>query len=194
MATLIPTSHSTVTHSSHWTQAQRTVDQSRTWFLTLTALAAMSNIIYTCTVPLVGFGAIAGITLSRRKAMFIILSMWLINQGLGFTIRQYPWTPTTFAWGVVMLLGAAIATSLAFFVTQDQAKGLPTYLGQVGVTLVGGYVVYELVIWLAGFTLGGVSGFTLSILWQIFVGNAVWAMVLAGIYSVLVWRAMRLRR
>jgi hypothetical protein len=174
--------------------AQCSVGQSRTWFLALTALAAMSNVIYTCTVPLVGFGAIAGATLSRRKALLVISSMWLVNQVLGFTMRQYPQTFSTFIWGIVMLLGAVLATVLAFFFTQNKAKGFLNYLSQVGLALVGGYVVYELIIWLAGFALGGVSGFTLPILWQIFVGNAVWAIGLVGIYSLLVWRVMRLTR
>ncbi|MDV2994821.1 MAG: hypothetical protein N4J56_004475 [Chroococcidiopsis sp. SAG 2025] len=91
----------------------------------------------------------------------------------GFTIRQYPQTFSTFTWGVVMLLGAMLATVLAFFLTQNKAKGFLNYLGQVGVTLVGEYMVYELVIWLAGFALGGAAGLTLPLLWQIFVSNAV---------------------
>ncbi|NJL91252.1 MAG: hypothetical protein HC916_16825 [Coleofasciculaceae cyanobacterium SM2_1_6] len=188
------TSQGMISRTGSWANGQRTVSQSRTWFLMLIVLATMSNVIYTCNVPLVGFAAISGITLTRRKAMLIIFTMWVVNQVLGFTMRQYPWTLSTFAWGGVMLLGAMLATVLASYLSHNKVKGLPSYLSQAGVSLVGGYVVYELIIWLAGFVLGGVSGFTLPILWQILISNGIWAMVLTGIYSLLIWRVMQFTR
>jgi hypothetical protein len=194
MTTSIQNSQPAIAQSSSWTVYQAAVSQSRTWFFVLTALGAMSNVLYTCTVPLVGFSAIAGTTLSRRKAISTIFSLWVVNQAIGFTLRQYPWTFSTFAWGGVMLLGAIIVTILVSMQTQTRCKGALYLLSQIGVTLVSGYLIYELIIWLAGFMLGGVSGFTLSILWQIFMSNAIWAIGLTIIYCLLVWRLMRFAR
>lgn len=191
MSTSIPNFQPEIARRTTWTDYQRAVSQSQTWFFVLTALGAISNVLYTCTVPLVGFSAIAGTTLLRRKAIFTIFSLWLVNQAIGFTLRQYPWTLSTLAWGGVMLLGAIIATILTAIRTQTHQKGALYFLGQIGVTLVSSYLIYELIIWLAGFILGGVSEFTPSILWQIFMGNAIWAMGLTSIYCLLIWRLMR---
>ena len=74
---------------------------------------SVSNILYYCTVPLVGIGVLAGTTLPRRRALTVLLTMWFVNQLLGFTVRGYPYTVSTFAWGGVMLLRATLAVLLA---------------------------------------------------------------------------------
>ncbi|MGH8001559.1 MAG: hypothetical protein ACREPR_19590, partial [Brasilonema sp.] len=95
---------------TQWLFKQQAIAQSQLWFFLLTATGVASNSIYYCTVPLVGFGVIAGSTLPRRKAITVLLTMWLVNQLLGFTVRNYPWMFSTFAWGWVMGIGAVLAT------------------------------------------------------------------------------------
>jgi hypothetical protein len=82
---------------------------------------------YTCTVPLVGFGAIAGATLPRRRALVTVVSIWLVNQVLGFGIRQYPWTLSTFAWGLVLGLGAVLVMLLASLKLKLTQNGFSAY-------------------------------------------------------------------
>ena len=101
------------TKPDRWQQAEKAIAHNQLWFFLLTALGSASNVVYTCTVPLVGFGAIAGITLTRKKALTMIMTMWLINQILGFTIHQYPLTISTIIWGGVLGLGALLVTLLA---------------------------------------------------------------------------------
>lgn len=110
-------------------------------------------------MPLVGFGAIAGITLTRKKALTMIMTMWLINQILGFTIHQYPLTISTIIRG-----GALLVTLLATLKPRFVASELKNHCLWLGMALIGGYVMYELTILLAGFFLGGEDSFTLPIL------------------------------
>ncbi|NEQ28821.1 MAG: hypothetical protein F6K28_59695 [Microcoleus sp. SIO2G3] len=74
--------------SLSWQQGCQSIAHSRFWFLLLLSVGTLSNVVYFCTVPLAGFGAIAGATLTRRRALLVILSMWFVNQLLGFTVRQ----------------------------------------------------------------------------------------------------------
>ncbi|NJM64780.1 MAG: hypothetical protein HC851_03475 [Acaryochloris sp. RU_4_1] len=120
--------------------------------------------------------------------------MWLVNQGLGFTIRHYPWTLTTFAWGPVLALGAILVMLLASVKPKLSQQGLTGYGVWLATSLVAGFGVYELVIWLACIVLGGCDSFTPPILWGIFQGNATWAIALIGIHSVLVWQTLQLSK
>lgn len=177
--------------SDRWQIASQTIAHSRSWFYLLIALGSMSNVVYTCTVPLVGFGVIAGATLPRRKAVTVILCMWLINQLLGFTIHHYPQTFSTVAWGCVMGFGAVMVTLLSSLKPKFGQARLSKHFLWLGITLLAGYALYEFVIWLAGFFLGGIDGFTLPILWSILMGNAVWAIALGGIHALLVWGVVK---
>ncbi|NJR64103.1 MAG: hypothetical protein HC772_00210 [Leptolyngbyaceae cyanobacterium CRU_2_3] len=131
---------------------------------------------------------------SPSTALITVLSMWLVNQGLGFTIRHYPWTLTTFAWGPVLALGAILVMLLASVKPKLSQQGLTGYGVWLATSLVAGFGVYELVIWLACIVLGGCDSFTPPILWGIFQGNATWAIALIGIHSVLVWQTLQLSK
>lgn len=174
-----------------WQIGAEAIAHNRFWFFLLTALGSASNVVYTCTVPLVGFGVIAGSTLSRKKAVTMVMTMWLVNQILGFTIHQYPLTFKTFVWGGVIGLGALLATLFASLKPRFVASELKNHCLWLGIALIGGYVVYELTILLATLFLGGLESFTLPILWSIFVGNAVWGIPLALGHGFLMWQLVR---
>lgn len=177
--------------SDRWQIAAQAIAQNRFWFFLLTALGSTSNVVYTCTVPLVGFGVIAGSTLSRKKAVTMITTMWLVNQILGFTIHQYPLTFKTFVWGGVIGLGALLATLFASIKPRFVASELKNHYLWLGIAFVGSYIVYELTILLASFFLGGLKNFTLPILWSIFVGNAAWGIPLALGHGFLIWQLIK---
>ncbi|MEO8890267.1 MAG: hypothetical protein ABI417_01820 [Coleofasciculaceae cyanobacterium] len=174
-----------------WQIGAEAIAHNRFWFFLLTALGSTSNVVYTCTVPLVGFGVIAGSTLSRKKAVTMVMTMWLVNQIFGFTIHQYPLTFKTFVWGGVIGLGALLATLFASLKSRFVASELKNHCLWLGIALIGGYVVYELTILLATLFLGGLESFTLPILWSIFVGNAVWGIPLALGHGFLMWQLIK---
>ncbi|MEM6502947.1 MAG: hypothetical protein AAF685_14055 [Cyanobacteria bacterium P01_C01_bin.89] len=107
-------------------------------------------------------------------------------------MRGYPYTVSTFAWGGVMLLGATLAVLLSSmrstFSHNQTRHGLWLTL-----SLLLGFVLYELVIWLGGWVLGGVHGFTPAILAEILLGNALWGGGLAVVHGALVQRWMPLK-
>ena len=175
-----------------WQWGSRSLYDSRLWYYGLLAAGSVSNVLYYCTVPLVGIGVLAGTTLPRQRALRVLLMMWGVNQFLGFTVRGYPYTVSTFAWGGVMLLGAIVAVLLASmrsaFSHNQTRHGL-----WLTASLLLGFVLYELMIWLGGFVLSGVHGLTLSVLGEIFLGNALWGTGLAVVHWGLVQRWLRLK-
>ncbi len=170
-----------------WQQGCRALYHSRPWYYGLLAAGAVSNGLYYCTVPLVGIGVLAGATLPRRRALTVLATMWLVNQLLGFTVRGYPPTVSTVAWGGVMLLGAVPAVLLASYrrARCQDAAGHGLWLAA---SLVLGFFLYELGIWLGGFALGGVHGFTPAVLGDIFLGNALWGGGLGVVHGALARR------
>ena len=175
-----------------WQWGSRSLYDSRLWYYGLLAAGSVSNVLYYCTVPLVGIGVLAGTTLPRRRALMVLLTMWLVNQLLGFTVRGYPYTASTFAWGGVMLLGATLAVLLSS-VRSAFSHNQPRHGLWLALSLLLGFILYELVIWLGGLVLGGVHGFTLSMLAEVLLGNALWGAGLAVIHGALVQRWIRLK-
>ncbi len=173
---------------SHQLTKEQAIDNSRLWFYVLLGTATASNLVYYCTAPLVGVGTIAGSTVSRRKAIAVVLCMWCFNQFLGFTVRDYPYTPSTFAWGIVMGVGAILAVLLST-VKLSSVRKQPggSYIWFLASLLLG-YGIYELILWISSFALGGTENFTASILWDVLAGNAVWAIVLGLVHYLLVQR------
>ena len=182
--------NTSITLESRWSWGARSLYYSQLWYYGLLAAGSISNILYYCTVPLVGIGVLAGTTLPQRRALTVLLTLWFVNQLLGFTVRGYPYTISTFAWGGVMLLGAILAVLLASLrpvFRHDQLRhGLWLTL-----SLLLGFSIYELVIWLGGLALGGVHGFTIPILAEVLLGNALWGGGLAAVHWGLVQHWMR---
>jgi hypothetical protein len=170
---------------SNWSANQETVNKSRTWFLLVMALGAFSNIVYVCVAPLAGFGAIAGATLPKSKAIVAVLTMWLVGQVLGFGFMGYPWDFSTFAWGIVLGVAAMAAMLLAAIKPAFSRKDLAGHVIWLGVSAIAGFGLCELVIWSSGFILGEAHGFSLVEIRDIFAGNMVWAIALALIHSAL---------
>jgi hypothetical protein len=68
-----------------WIQASRDLAQGRFWPSLFTTIGCLSNIAYTCTLPFVTVGIIAGTTLTRQRAIISASMIWLANQIFGYT-------------------------------------------------------------------------------------------------------------
>lgn len=155
------------------------------WLLTLTVLGALSSVFTSCTVPLVGFAAVAATTLSRRQGVMSLAMIWLVNQALGFSVRSYPLEASTLAWGVVMLAAALGALALGRRANQNDhrlPRGLAGLGSRVGVSLLAGFLLYELILWQASFLLGTSGGFTPAVLGSVLLRNSLWALGLTVLY------------
>ncbi|AFZ47095.1 hypothetical protein Cyast_1126 [Cyanobacterium stanieri PCC 7202] len=181
------------TNSRHlnWVNGQITVNNSRIWFITLLALGSFSNVVFTCALPLVGFGAIASKTLPKSKAITTISLIWLVNQIIGFTMRDYPLDFSTFAWGIVILLGGLLATIFGLLQFERQSKNFRQYLCAIVLILVIGYIAYQAMIWLGGVVLGGLHGFNVPVLWQVFYINALWTVALTLLHNLFIAQKLK---
>jgi hypothetical protein len=111
------------------------------WLALLVASSVAFSLGFACAVPLAAFGAVAALTLPRRAAMLLIGTVWIANQLVGFAILDYPWTASTFAWGVALGIVAVLATLAAQALTLRFDER-----GAVAVSLaafVGAFVMYE---------------------------------------------------
>jgi len=142
------------------------------WLAVLVGASIAFTLGLACAVPLAAFAAAAALTLSQRDALALLLAVWLANQLVGFTVLDYPWTASTFAWGVA--LGAvAILATVAGQWTVRHLTNARRALGHTGVFLVA-FAVYEAALFAISLTLlGGTEIYTAAIQGWIFAVNAV---------------------
>jgi len=176
-----------------WLRAAQDLACGRFWPSLFTTIGCLSNIAYTCTLPFVTIGIIAGTTLTRQRAMVSASMIWLANQIFGYVWHNYPRTPDSFAWGVVLGIGTVGVALLAsyrplFFQTHPLRAGrwLWNYLW-IPAMLILGFLAFEGLILAAGLVLGGTEGLTLPILGKIWVDNWLWTSFWLGIHTLLVW-------
>jgi uncharacterized membrane protein (DUF485 family) len=168
-----------------WQTAVNAISKSHWWQLCLITFGSASSIIYP-HVPLVGLAAVAGNTLTRKKALVSATSIWFANQLYGFTIRQYPRTPESLTWGIVMGLGMLLVTWIVTLRPGFSRHNWQGYLIWLAVSVVGGYAIYQGSIVLIAHFMGG-HGLTAIILGRIFVRDATWCSLAsdAGCASIL---------
>jgi hypothetical protein len=175
---------------SLWQTAEEIVGSGNKWQLSLIVIGSASSIIYP-HVPLVGLAAVSGNTLTRDKALITVTSIWLANQLYGFTIRQYPRTLESLTWGLIMGLGTLLITWLITLQPKFSRHSFRGYLLWLAIAVIGGYGIYQGSIVLIAQLMGG-HELSSTILWQIFLRNAVWAVVLSAIHSILVWLVIQI--
>jgi hypothetical protein len=124
-----------------------------------------------CAVPLAAFAAAAALSLSRRDALLLITLVWLANQFVGFTVLQYPWTASTFTWGVVLGAVAILATLAGQWIAGRLVKAPRAFT--VTTTFLIAFAVYEAALFVVSATLlGGTEIYTAAIQGRIFAINA----------------------
>jgi len=102
----------TIPQSSQWSITWKRVASDRRWSFLLIAMGVFSSIIY-AHPPFVPSGAIARTTLKPRRAILVAMSIGLVNQVYGYTVRQYPRSRDWLVWGLILGLGTLIVTALA---------------------------------------------------------------------------------
>ena len=141
------------------------------WLALLVAASVVFGLGLACAVPLAAFAAAAALSLSRRDALLLIALVWLANQLVGFTLLDYPWTASTFAWGVVLGVVAVLVTLAAQWVVGRLSYARRAFT--VTATFLAAFVVYEAALFLVSATLlGATEIYTAPIQGLIFAINA----------------------
>jgi hypothetical protein len=141
------------------------------WLGLLVAASVVFSLGLACAAPLAAFAAAAALSLSRRDALLLILLVWLANQLVGFTVLHYPWTASTFAWGVVLGAVAVLATWTSQWIAGRLVDARRAF--SVMVTFLIAFAVYEAALFAVSATLlGGTEIYTAAIQGRIFAINA----------------------
>jgi hypothetical protein len=141
------------------------------WLVVLVGASVAFSLGFACAVPLAAFAAAAALTLSRHDALVLIVAVWLANQLVGFTVLDYPWTASTFAWGAA-LGTVAILAALAGQWTARHSMGTGRAVSYMATFLVA-FAVYEAALFAVSATLlGGTEIYTAAIQGRILAVNA----------------------
>ena len=139
--------------SAAWRSGCRSLAYGQFWQALLIGVGSLSNLVYTCTLPFVCLGIIAGATLPRRRAIVTATTVWLANQFCGYTLHNYPRTFNCLAWGLVLLAGTLLVTLLSGYKPLFSQGALAHHYFRLTGTFIGGLILFEFVILGAGFLL-----------------------------------------
>jgi hypothetical protein len=141
------------------------------WLALLVAASVVFSLGLACAVPLAAFAAAAALSLSRRDALLLIVLVWLANQLVGFTLLDYPWTASAFAWGAVLCVAALLATLAGQWIAGRFANAHGAFTATA--TFLAAFAVYEAALFAVSATLlGGTEIYTAAIQGRIFAINA----------------------
>jgi len=175
----------TTSQSNQWSSTWNRVASNRLWTFLLVAIGAFSSVIYPHP-PFVAFGAVVGITLKPKRAILVAMSIWLVNQVYGYTLRQYPWSADSLLWGFMLGLGTLIVAALALLrptFSQRTLRGHCLWL--CAVTLIG-FAVFQSLILSVNWLLTGSHTLTSAIARGILINTTIWITALALIHLVFV--------
>jgi hypothetical protein len=140
------------------------------WLALLVGTSFVFTLGLACAIPFAAFAATAALTLSRRDTLVSISLVWFGNQLLGFAVLGYPWTASTFEWGIVLGVVAILAT----LVSRQVAVRLTTapWVVSSAVTFLVALMVYEAALFaISALWLGGTEDYTAAIQGRIFAIN-----------------------
>jgi hypothetical protein len=137
------------------------------------ALLAVSSLAFTlgfaCALPLAAFATISALLFNPRAAVGAVVTVWLVNQIIGFGFLHYPIDATTIAWGFALGVIGLLSLGAAFLMLSR----LGGFVGKLAAFLLA-FVIYEGAIYIACVASGtGVGSFTAPIMIRIFVINAI---------------------
>jgi hypothetical protein len=156
------------------------------WILLLTAASVFVTLGMACATPFAALATLAALHMSRRDGLALIGIAWLADQAVGYGLLGYPRTANSFAWGVILGVGA--------FVALLAAQALAGRLRDRGAVLAGGlvfagaFVAYEGVLVAATAVLAsGAEAFSLPIVGWVLRVNLLSLLGLLIIYRFAVW-------
>ncbi|MFM7447620.1 MAG: hypothetical protein ACKO24_03350 [Leptolyngbyaceae cyanobacterium] len=171
----------TVSQSSQWSNAWNRVASHRLWSFLLIAIGSASSVIYPHP-PLVAFGAIAGTTLTPKRALSAAAAIWLVNQIYGYALRQYPQTSEALLWGLVMGLGTVLVTAMAAIRPTLSKMTRKGHWVWVAISVVTGFLLFESLVLSLGLLLTGEHVLTWAIFGRLLVKDLIWAFALTLIH------------
>jgi len=176
------------TGSGRWSRGCDAIARGWLWNFLLIFLGSASSVVYPHP-PLVSFATIAGATLTPKKAAIAAMAIWLVNQVYGYSLRDYPRTSESIAWGLIIGLGTLLVTLLASIKPKFSREKIGGHFLWLGVSFVGGFILFEGLIFFTGILPGISHDLTPAILMRLLIKEGIWIVPLALAHMFLVGRS-----
>ena len=149
----------------------------------LVAGCASASLVFACATPFVAFAVLAAAVMPLRPALITIGLVWAVNQVIGFAILDYPRTASSAMWGLGFAVLALVTTAVAAAMFRRLIN--MSRFALYPFALVVCYSVYELVMLAMTPVLGGTESFTVEIVRELAVVNALWLAALVMAFELL---------
>jgi len=152
------------------------------WLTLIVVSGVVLSALFACVTPFAALATLAALKTNQRDTALVVGLVWLGNQAVGFGFLHYPLTWSCVGWGVTIGASAGLAVLAAMALAPRRPAALA-----ISLPFVGAFAAYELGLYVAGFVLPGSDGaFSLAIVRQIFMVNAVALMGLIALHQVAV--------
>ena len=156
------------------------------WILLLTAASVFVTLGMACATPFAALATLAALHMSRRDGLALIGIAWLADQLVGYGLLGYPRTANSFAWGLILGVGAFVALLVAQALA-DRVRARGTLLAGA-VAFAGAFVAYQAVLVAATAVLAsGAEAFSLPIVAWVLRVNLLSLLGLLILYRLAVW-------
>jgi hypothetical protein len=141
------------------------------WLLVLTLAAIGTTFALSCVTPFAALAVALAGTVGLRASLRVMIVIWLANQVIGFGFFHFPHTANAYLWGVAIGAAAVVTTIVASVVMKYGSFWATPF--RIGLTLLLGFVAYEMTLLAAAVFLGGFETFRPAIVAQLALINAV---------------------
>jgi hypothetical protein len=132
------------------------------WFAVLAVASVLFSLHFACATPFAAFAALAAVTLNRRDTALLMVTVWFVNQVVGYFVLNYPQTANSYLWGLGLGF-AGIFTAL--IVERAAARCKPSNLVEhMLAAFFLSFFVWQGILFAIALLLGGTQDFTAAIL------------------------------
>jgi hypothetical protein len=160
-----------------------TTRSDRLWVPVLMIAAILSSFALACAAPFAALAVMLALTLPLRRGLALILAAWGLNQAIGYGALDYPWTANSLIWGVAIGVAAATATAGAYAVGRRVATA--PVLARAALAFGAAFALFEAVLLAFGLALGETAAFSLGIVGEVALINALWLAALLALQALL---------
>jgi hypothetical protein len=156
------------------------------WILLLTAASAFVTLGMACGTPFAALATLAALYMSRRDGLALIGIAWLADQAVGYGLLGYPRTANSFAWGVILGVGAFLALLAAQALTDRLRERGSMATGSAA--FAGAFVAYQVALFAATAVLAsGSEAFSPPVVGWVLRVNLLSLVGLLILYRLAVW-------
>lgn len=151
------------------------------WIAFLVVAITLSSFVFACATPFAALAAVGALYLKRREAFAMVGAAWFANQFIGYVFQHYPQTTDSFAWGLMIGMGAlaAVQTAAAARTIWPGVRFAAPVMA-----FAAPFAAYEAVLYATAIAARDVSGFSVEIVWYVLEVNAVAFAGLLGVHAI----------